>query len=93
MLISEIFLIENLVIHLIQVILRNVVTELITTKAITSQDLMEEEKEVNANFGVKEDVSKEIAVDFLTFNFANIKISAVTMRLVFTYISVNKSLF
>ena len=93
MLISEIFLIENLVIHLIQVILRNVVTELITTKAITSQDLMEEEKEVNANFGVKEDVSKEIAVDFHTFNFVNIKISAVTMRLVFTYISVNKSLF
>ena len=91
--ISEIFLIENLVILLIQVILSNVVTEVITMKAITSQDLMEEEQEVNANFGVKEDVSKEIAVNFHTFNFANIKINVVSMRLVFTYTSVNRSLF
>ena len=77
----------------IQVTLRNAVTDVITTKVVTSQDLMEEEQEVNANFGVKEDVSKEKAVDFHTLNFANIKISAVTIKLVFTYTLVNRSLF
>ena len=54
---------------------------------------MEEDHEVNADFGVKEGVIKKKVADLHTFNFANIKINAVTMKLVPTFTTVNRSLF